>query len=209
LDRFGCRRRRQAIDIEMGRDSPHLEREVRVAPANHREVACISDFLDPSPVLGVLSIDFDCVKASITLAEGAVPERMGDDCSTVVIVSERHRLRRLERSRIRPGWRIRSHDEQMPSRCRYLDARETRPIHDRLRAKEIVVRDRESIEPSVASDSERQPRAEWIVLSRDIWSGMKEPAMRVQIAIEHARDRPSSSINTRSVHISRGNENRD
>jgi hypothetical protein len=182
---------------------------VRVAPPDDREVACSSDCLDPSPVLGVLSVDLDRVKASITLAEGAVPERMGDDCSTIVIVSESNRLSWLERARLRPGWRIRSHDEQVPSRRRYLDARETRPIHDRLRAKEIVVRDRESIEPSVASDSERQPRAEWIVSSRDIWSGMKEPAMRVQIAIEHARDRPSSSINTRSVHISRGNENGD
>ncbi|WP_418281346.1 hypothetical protein [Halorubrum sp. DTA98] len=116
-----------------------------IASADDGEITFIGDRLDSSSVLGMFSIDFDRVKGGITFPERTVPERMGNDCRTVMLVSESNRFRRLKFSRICSGWGVWPYDEQVPFRRGYFDARKTRWIYDRLPAKEIVVRNRNPI----------------------------------------------------------------
>lgn len=68
-DRIGHRRGCQLIDIEARRNPSHLEREVRVASADDREIPFAGDRLHPLPVLGVFPVDFDRVEGGVALAE--------------------------------------------------------------------------------------------------------------------------------------------
>ena len=145
-----------------------------VAATDDRNVAFTGDRSDLLPVFGVLSVDLDRVEIGVALPERTVPERVRDDRDAVAVVSDRDRLRRLQLPANGPGRRIRTDDEQVPSRRGDLDTGETPFVCQRLRPEEVVVRDRNPVQPASARGRERQARADRVVSRRDVGGGVEK-----------------------------------
>ncbi len=110
------------VDDRVG--ATHLEREVCVAAADHRDVTLTGDVLHQRLVLGVFPVQLDGVEIRRRVADVAVSERVGHHCNAVAGVGEVDCLGRRERASGRLAGRVFTEDQDVSARSRYFDTGE-------------------------------------------------------------------------------------
>ena len=192
---------RESVDVESRREPPDLERKVCVAAADDWEVTFAGDLFDCPTVFGVLAVHLDGVDRGVALAERAVAERMGNNRDAVVVVCERDRLVGREFARGGVARRVRPDDQQVPLCRRDFDTRNAGVADDGFGAEEIVIRDRDTVETATSGETQCRPDAVAVVAGRELRATVEEPAVGVEVAVEHefTRTAPPSDINSRGM----------